>query len=293
MVEAPRATGPGTAPPQGLPADFAAPQYKGAERALGELLRALVQSSLIGPASASGRAAGVRTHGEMKRQATARSRPTSSRSCSCRSCRSEIAANGRNGGLGFRLRKSPAGPLPGERGARPQRPDRRIPRDPAKVVSVEAARHLEGSAAALLPTRRPCWSPDRRLGEIHHAVLADRSDQPHAHRPHIITIEDPIEFVHENKNASSRSGRWVCTPTASSGGCDRHCGRTRISCWWARCAISKPLRIAMRDGRGPVTRVSVPCNTTTAASTVDSMIDNFQRTGSRRYRVMLPSRSRA
>src|SRR2546426_10608474 len=38
MVEAPGATAGGSTPPHGLPAHFAAPQYKGAERALGELL---------------------------------------------------------------------------------------------------------------------------------------------------------------------------------------------------------------------------------------------------------------
>jgi len=45
MVEAPGATPAVAAAPAGLPGDFAAPQYKGAERALGELLKKLVQSA--------------------------------------------------------------------------------------------------------------------------------------------------------------------------------------------------------------------------------------------------------
>src|SRR5206468_11863682 len=42
---APVAPPPVAAPPAGLPVDFAAGQYKTAERALGELLKALVQRS--------------------------------------------------------------------------------------------------------------------------------------------------------------------------------------------------------------------------------------------------------
>src|SRR5712664_1906672 len=44
MVEAP-ATPSAATPPAGLPGDFAPTQYKGAERALGELLKKLVQSA--------------------------------------------------------------------------------------------------------------------------------------------------------------------------------------------------------------------------------------------------------
>src|SRR5436190_23464278 len=57
-------------PPAGLPADFAAPQYKGAERALGELLKKLVQSASSDLHLRVGEPPIFRTHGEMKRQAT-------------------------------------------------------------------------------------------------------------------------------------------------------------------------------------------------------------------------------
>src|SRR5690348_3005616 len=69
----PRAPSPSAiaaAPPVGLPADFAAPQYKAAERALGELLKALVQSSSSDLHLRVGEPPVFRTHGEMKRQST-------------------------------------------------------------------------------------------------------------------------------------------------------------------------------------------------------------------------------
>jgi twitching motility protein PilU len=33
---------------------------------------------------------------------------------------------------------------------------------------------------------------------------------------HIITIEDPVEFVHRHRRASSTSGRWGWIPAAST-----------------------------------------------------------------------------
>src|SRR5213080_2638668 len=69
MVEAPGSSS-GAAAPAGLPADFAAPQYKGAERALGELLKKLVQSASSDLHLRVGEPPIFRTHGEMKRQAT-------------------------------------------------------------------------------------------------------------------------------------------------------------------------------------------------------------------------------
>src|SRR5438093_15663 len=59
------------APPVGLPADFAAPQYQAAERALGDLLRALVQSKSSDLHLRVGEPPLFRTHGEMTRQTAA------------------------------------------------------------------------------------------------------------------------------------------------------------------------------------------------------------------------------
>src|SRR5437879_12377667 len=54
-----------------LPLNFAAAQYKGAERALGELLKALVQSASSDLHLRVGEPPVFRTDGEMKRQAPA------------------------------------------------------------------------------------------------------------------------------------------------------------------------------------------------------------------------------
>src|SRR5881394_3733503 len=58
-------------PPAGLPMDFAASQYQGAERALGELLKALVSSASSDLHLRVAEPPVFRTHGEMKRQSTA------------------------------------------------------------------------------------------------------------------------------------------------------------------------------------------------------------------------------
>src|SRR5437660_1822276 len=59
-------------PPAGLPMDFAASQYQGAERALGELPKALVHSASSDLHLRVGEPPVFRTHGEMKRQSTPR-----------------------------------------------------------------------------------------------------------------------------------------------------------------------------------------------------------------------------
>src|SRR3989442_15216633 len=69
MVEPP-ATAPATTSAAGLPSDFGVTQYKGAERALGELLKKLVQSASSDLHLRVGEPPVFRTHGEMKRQAT-------------------------------------------------------------------------------------------------------------------------------------------------------------------------------------------------------------------------------
>src|SRR3990172_1412257 len=62
---------PAAALPPGLPADLAAPQYQAAERALGELLKALVQSKSSDLHLRVGEPPIFRTHGEMARQPAA------------------------------------------------------------------------------------------------------------------------------------------------------------------------------------------------------------------------------
>ena len=57
---------------------------------------------------------------------------------------------------------------------------------------------------------------------------------------HIVTIEDPIEFVHSSKNAWSISGNWEITPIPSPTPFAAHSVKIPITFWWVRCAIWKP-----------------------------------------------------
>jgi len=69
MVDAPAATAPAPAPRPALPGEFAAPQYQAAERALGELLKRLVQSKSSDLHLRVGEPPLFRTNGEIARQA--------------------------------------------------------------------------------------------------------------------------------------------------------------------------------------------------------------------------------
>jgi len=57
---------------------------------------------------------------------------------------------------------------------------------------------------------------------------------------HIITVEDPIEFIHRHQSCIGTSARSARTRTASRPPSSTRCGRTRTSCWWAKCATSRP-----------------------------------------------------
>src|SRR5713101_6022038 len=199
MVEASGATPGGTAPPQGLPADFAA-QYKGAERALGELLKALVQSASSDLHLRVGEPPVFRTHGEMKRQATP---PLTSDqlevmllSVMPERNRGEWKETGDSdfayeiAGLA-RFRVNAARDRKG-----PMAVFRVIP---AKVVSVEQlgiskeVQQLCYLTKGLVLVTGPTGSgKSTTLCALIDLINRTRTD-------HIITIEDPIEFVHENK----------------------------------------------------------------------------------------------
>ena len=48
---------------------------------------------------------------------------------------------------------------------------------------------------------------------------------------HILTIEDPIEFVHESKKCLVNQREVIATPWASPKRCARRCAKTRTSSW--------------------------------------------------------------
>src|SRR6059058_5129498 len=184
MVEAHAPTAAGTV-------DFAAAQYKGAERALGELLKALVQSASSDLHLRVGEPPVFRTHGEMKRQATP---PVSSEqldmmllSVMPERNRGEWKETGDSdfayeiGGLArFRVNaaRDRKGPIAVFRVI------------PAKVVSVEQLCYL--TKGLVLVTGPTGSGKSTTLCALVDLINRTRTD-------HIITIEDPIEFVHENK----------------------------------------------------------------------------------------------
>jgi hypothetical protein len=82
-------------------------------------------------------------------------------------------------------------------------------------------------------------------------TLAAMIDHINATRAeHIITIEDPVEFVHPAK--------CTTTPRASPPPCAPCCAKTPTSCWSVKCAISRRRASPSRPPR-PATWCSAPC----------------------------------
>src|SRR6266852_442929 len=286
MVEAPGATRGGTAPPQGLPADFVA-QYKGAERALGELLKALVQSASSDLHLRVGEPPVFRTHGEMKRQATP---PLTSDqlevmllSVMPERNRGEWKETGDSdfayeiAGLA-RFRVNAARDRKG-----PMAVFRVIP---AKVVSIEQlglskeVQQLCYLTKGLVLVTGPTGSgKSTTLCALIDLINRTRTD-------HIITIEDPIEFVHENKK---------CLIT------QRHVGVHTSSFRHAlRAALREDPDIVLVGELRDLETVSMAIetaetghlvfgtvHTSTAVSTVDRVIDQFPPDRQAQIRVML------
>ena len=103
---------------------------------------------------------------------------------------------------------------------------------------------------------------------------------------HIITIEDPIEFVHENKSCLVNQREVGRTRAPSRRPCAPRCARTRTSCWWARCATWRPSPSPSRPPR-PATWSSAPCTPPRPPSTVDRIIDQFPADRQAQIRTML------
>jgi len=286
MVEASGAAPGSTGPPQGLPADFAA-QYKGAERALGELLKALVQSASSDLHLRVGEPPVFRTHGEMKRQATP---PLTSDqlevmllSVMPERNRGEWKETGDSdfayeiAGLA-RFRVNAARDRKG-----PMAVFRVIP---AKVVSVEQlgiskeVQQLCYLTKGLVLVTGPTGSgKSTTLCALIDLINRTRTD-------HIITIEDPIEFVHENKK---------CVITQRQVGVHTDSFKRAL-----RAALREDPDIVLVGEMRDLETIAVAIetaetghlvlgtlHTTTAASTVDRIIDQFPADRQSQIRVML------
>ncbi len=75
------------------------------------------------------------------------------------------------------------------------------------------------------------------------AAIIDEANRKR--KDHIITIEDPIEFVHQSKSCIVNH-REVNTHTKNfTSALGPPCARTPTSSWWAKCATSKRIRLAI------------------------------------------------
>src|SRR3989475_1346453 len=286
MVETPAAAS-ATTSPAGLPGDFAATQYKGAERALGELLKKLVQSASSDLHLRVGEPPIFRTHGEMKRQATP---PVSMEQLELMLLavmpernRGEWKETGDSdfayeiAGLA-RFRVNAARDRKG-----PMAVFRVIP---AQVVSVEQlgiskeVQQLCYLTKGLVLVTGPTGSgKSTTLCALVDLINRTRTD-------HIITIEDPIEFVHENKK---------CVITQRQVGVHTDTFKRAL-----RSALREDPDIVLVGEMRDLETIAIAIetaetghlvfgtlHTTTAASTVDRMIDQFPADRQSQIRVML------
>jgi twitching motility protein PilT len=285
MVDSP--SGDTRAAPSALPSEFASSQYSAAEQKLGKLLRALVSSASSDLHLRVGEPPMFRTHGEIKRQADS---PLSVNdlellvlSIMPERNRGEWKETGDTdfayeitGVARFRVnaardRKGPVAVF------------RVIP---AKVVTVkemglsEEVQKLCYLTKGLVLITGPTGSgKSTTLCALVDLVNSTRSD-------HIITIEDPIEFVHENKKCLITQ-RQVHVHTESF--------KTAL-----RAALREDPDIVLVGEMRDLETIAIAIetaetghlvfgtlHTTTAASTVDRIIDQFPADRQSQIRVML------
>ena len=287
MVESPPAGSEMPTAPSALPGEFAASQYEAAEQKLGKLLRALVSSGSSDLHLRVGEPPMFRTHGEIKRQG---GNPLSVNdlellvlSIMPERNRGEWKETGDTdfayeitGVARFRVnaardRKGPVAVF------------RVIP---AKVVTVtdmglsEEVQKLCYLTKGLVLITGPTGSgKSTTLCALIDLINSTRTD-------HIITIEDPIEFVHENKKCLITQ-RQVHVHTDSF--------KTAL-----RAALREDPDIVLVGEMRDLETIAIAIetaetghlvfgtlHTTTAASTVDRIIDQFPADRQAQIRVML------
>src|SRR5467141_3541399 len=281
MVDSPMST------PGELPGEFASSEFQAAEQKLGKLLRALVQSSSSDLHLRVGEPPLFRTHGEIKRQSgTALSvndlellvlsiMPERNRGewkeTGDTDFAYEISGLARFRVNAARDRKGPVAVF------------RVIP---AKVVSVEEMGLTEEvqklcylKKGLVLVTGQTGSGKSTTLCALVDLVNRTRTD-------HIITIEDPIEFVHENKKCLITQ-RQVHVHTDSF--------KTAL-----RAALREDPDIVLVGEMRDLETIAIAIetaetghlvfgtlHTTTASSTVDRIIDQFPADRQAQIRVML------
>jgi len=284
---APVAPPPIAAPPAGLPVDFAAGQYKTAERALGELLKALVQSNSSDLHLRVGEPPVFRTHGEMKRQATPPVNPeqlelmllavmpdrnrTEWKETGDSDFAYEIRGLARFRVNAARDRKGPFAVF------------RVIPAQVVTVDQLAISKEVQQlcylTKGLVLVTGPTGSGKSTTLCALIDLINRTRTD-------HIITIEDPIEFVHENKQ---------CVITQRQVGVHTEGFKRAL-----RAALREDPDIVLVGEMRDLETIAIAIetaetghlvfgtlHTTTAASTVDRIIDQFPADRQSQIRVML------
>src|SRR5437870_8631230 len=284
---APVAPPPIAAPPAGLPVDFAAGQYKTAERALGELLKALVQSNSSDLHLRVGEPPVFRTHGEMKRQATPPVNPeqlelmllavmpdrnrTEWKETGDSDFAYEIRGLARFRVNAARDRKGPFAVF------------RVIPAQVVTVDQLAISKEVQQlcylTKGLVLVTGPTGSGKSTTLCALIDLINRTRTD-------HIITIEDPIEFVHENKR---------CVITQRQVGVHTEGFKRAL-----REALREDPDIVLVGEMRDLETIAIAIetaetghlvfgtlHTTTAASTVDRMIDQFPADRQQQVRTML------
>jgi len=274
-------------PPAGLPLDLAAPQYQAAERTLGDLLRALVQSKSSDLHLRVGEPPLFRTHGEMKRQGAPpiaveqlelmllAIMPDRNRQEWKETGDSdfayEIAGLARFRVNAARDRKGPLAVF------------RVIPAQVVTVDQLNITKEVQQlcflTKGLVLVTGPTGSGKSTTLCSLVDLVNRSRTD-------HIITIEDPIEFVHENKQ---------CLITQRQVGVHTDSFRSAL-----RAALREDPDIVLVGEMRDLETIAIAIetaetghlvfgtlHTTTAASTVDRIIDQFPADRQSQIRVML------
>ena len=287
MVEAASGAAAAGSAPAGLPVDFAAPQYKAAERALGELLKALVQSHSSDLHLRVGEPPIFRTHGEMRRQATP---PLSAEQLELMLLavmpernRAEWKETG-DSDFAYEIAKLARFRVNAARERRGPLAVFRV--IPAQVVTAEQlglskeVQQLCYLTKGLVLVTGPTGSgKSTTLCALIDLINRTRTD-------HIITIEDPIEFVHENKR---------CVITQRQVGVHTDGFKSAL-----RAALREDPDIVLVGEMRDLETIAIAIetaetghlvfgtlHTTTAASTVDRMIDQFPADRQSQIRVML------
>src|SRR5207245_1011788 len=278
---------PASAAPPVLPAESSAPQYQAAEQALGGLLRQLVHTKSSDVHLRVGEPPIFRTHGEMKRQAGERvpaeqlelmlvavmpeRNRADWRETGDADFAYEIAGLARFRVNAGRDRKGPVAVF------------RVIPAQVLTVEELGIAKEVQQlcylTKGLVLVTGPTGSGKSTTLCALIDLINRTRTD-------HIITIEDPIEFVHENKR---------CVITQRQVGVHTEGFKRAL-----RAALREDPDIVLVGEMRDLETIAIAIetaetghlvfgtlHTTTAASTVDRMIDQFPADRQSQIRMML------